>query len=282
MSCESTSTIKNVLNFTKIEHTAFSLPLIFTGAWLGAGGRFPSIRVMLLILVAAVGARIFGMAMNRVFDRHIDRMNPRTAARELPSGKMTLSMAMTIAGSGLAVYLLSCWWLGGWCLMLAPIPLVPLLGYSLLKRFTPLCHFGIGLCLALAPLGAYVAAAGNPWFSPAVILFSGFVFCWLSGADIIYALMDIDSDRTNQIHSLPARLGADGALWVAAAVHFLAWGILVIVVKSVGGGILAWITLAITAILLTMMYIPSIPVPKRFFPISTLAGIAGALATMAA
>lgn len=282
MSGESTSAVKTVLNFTKIEHTAFSLPLIFTGAWLGAGGRFPSVRVMLLILVAAVGARIFGMAMNRVFDRHIDRMNPRTAARELPSGKMTLGMALFIAGSGLAVYLLTCWSLGGWCLMLAPVPLVPLLGYSLLKRFTPLCHFGIGLCLALAPLGAYVAAAGHPRFSPAVLLFSGFVFCWLSGADIIYALMDIDSDRKNQIHSLPARLGADGAMRVAAGVHLLAWCILVIVIKSVGGGLLAWITLAITAILLAMMYVPSIPVPKRFFPISTLAGIAGALATMVA
>jgi 4-hydroxybenzoate polyprenyltransferase len=278
----SESTLKNVLNFTKIEHTAFSLPLIFTGAWLGAGGRFPSLRVMLLILVAAVGARIFGMAMNRIFDRHIDRMNPRTAARELPAGKMTLGMAQTIAGSGLAVYLLSCWSLGGWCLILAPIPLVPLLGYSLLKRFTPLCHFGIGLCLALAPLGAYVASAGHPRFSLAVMLFSIFVFCWLSGADIIYALMDIDSDRRNQIHSLPAKLGAGGAMRVSAGVHLIAWGILAMVVKSVGGGMLAWITLAITAVLLAMMYIPSIPVPKRFFPISTLAGIAGALATMIA
>jgi 4-hydroxybenzoate polyprenyltransferase len=279
---KSESTLTNILNFTKIEHTAFSLPLIFTGAWLGAGGRFPCLTVMLLILVAAVGARIFGMAMNRLFDRHIDRLNPRTANRELPAGKMTLSLALAIAGGGLAVYLSSCWWLAGWCLILAPIPLVPLLGYSLLKRFTPFCHFGIGLCLALAPLGAYVAAAGHPHFSRAVILFSGFVFCWLSGADIIYALMDIDSDRQNQIHSLPAWLGVGGALRVAGGVHLLAWGILVAVVRIVGGGPLAWITLAITAMLLVMMYIPSIPLPKRFFPISTLAGIAGALATMVA
>jgi 4-hydroxybenzoate polyprenyltransferase len=276
------STFSDILNFTKIEHTFFSLPLIFTGAWLGAGGRFPSPKVMLLILVAAVGARIFGMAMNRVFDRHIDLLNPRTANRELPAGKMTLALALAIACSGLAVYLASCGWLGGWCLILSPIPLVPLLGYSLLKRFTPFCHFGIGLCLALAPLGAYVAAAGHPHFSQAVILFSGFVFFWLSGADIIYALMDIDSDRLNHIHSLPAWLGAAGALRVAGSVHLLAWGILVAVVRNVGGGTLAWITLAITAVLLVMMYIPSIPVPKRFFPISTLAGIAGALATMVA
>jgi len=276
------STLQNILNFTRIEHTAFSLPLIFTGAWLGAGNRFPSAVVMLLIVVAALGARIFGMAMNRVFDRRIDRLNPRTAGRELPAGKMTLSMALTVAFTGLVVYLVACWSLGGWCLILSPIPLVPLLGYSLLKRFTPFCHFGIGLCLALAPLGAYVAAAGHPRFSGAVILFSGFVFCWLSGADIIYALMDIDSDRQNHIHSLPARMGVDGALRVAAGVHLMAWGILVAVVQTVGGSAMAWMLLATAAVFFVLMYVPAIPLPKRFFPISTLAGIAGALAPMVA
>ncbi len=276
------STLQNILNFTKIEHTAFSLPLIFTGAWLGAGKRFPSIEVMLLIIVAAVGARIFGMAMNRVFDRRIDRLNPRTAGRELPAGKITLTMALAVALAGLMVYLSACWILGGWCLILSPIPVVPLLVYSLLKRFTYFCHFGIGLCLALAPLGAYVAAAGQPQFSRAAILFSGFVFFWLSGADIIYALMDVDSDRQNRVHSLPARLGADGAVRVAAGVHLMAWGILVAVVQTVGGGAMAWMLLATAAVFFMLMYVPAIPIPKRFFPISTLAGIAGALAPMVA
>jgi 4-hydroxybenzoate polyprenyltransferase len=172
--------------------------------------------------------------------------------------------------------------LDGWCLTLAPIPLVPLFGYSLLKRFTSFCHFGIGFCLALAPLGAYVAAAGDPQFSGAVILFSGFVFCWLSGADIIYALMDVESDRRNHIHSLPARLGADGALRVAAGVHLMALGILVAVVQTVGGGAMAWMLLATAAVFFGLMYVPTIPIPKRFFPISTVAGIAGALAPMVA
>lgn len=279
---KSESTLKNILNFTKIEHTAFSLPLIITGAWLGAGNRFPSITVMLLVIVAAVGARIFGMAMNRVFDRRIDRLNPRTAGRELPAGKMTLTLALAIALGGLVVYLLTCWLLGGWCLILSPIPLVPLLGYSLLKRFTPLCHFGIGLCLALAPLGAYVAAAGHPRFSGAAILFSGFVFCWLSGADIIYALMDVDNDRQNHIHSLPAWMGVTGAIRVAAGIHLMAWGLLVAVVQIVGGGLVAWTALITSAFFLVLMYVPAIPLPKRFFPISTIAGIAGALAPMVA
>jgi 4-hydroxybenzoate polyprenyltransferase len=119
---KSESALKNILNFTKIEHTAFSLPLIFTGAWLGAGNQFPSVKVMLLIVAAAVGARIFGMAMNRVFDRHIDLLNPRTASRELPAGKISLTTALFIAAGGLAFYLLTCWILGGWCLILSPIP----------------------------------------------------------------------------------------------------------------------------------------------------------------
>ena len=276
------STLQTMLNFTRIEHTAFSLPLIFTGAWLGAGNRFPSSMVMLLIVIAAVGARIFGMAMNRVLDRRIDRLNPRTAGRELPAGKMTLTLALAIAFTGLLVYLIACWMLGGWCLILSPVPLFPLLGYSLLKRFTPFCHFGIGLCLALAPRGAFVAAAGHPQFSGAVILFSAFVFCWLSGADIIYALMDVDSDRKNNIHSLPACLGADGAVRVAAGVHVMAWGILVGVVQILDGGPVAWMMLATAAVFFVLMYVPAIPLPKRFFPISTLAGVAGALAPMVA
>jgi 4-hydroxybenzoate polyprenyltransferase len=278
----SESPLTNILNFTKIEHTAFSLPLIFTGAYLGAGRHFPDATIMLLIVVAAVGARIFGMSMNRVLDRHIDRLNPRTAGRELPAGKMGLAQALGVALGGLLVYLTACAWLGDWCLMLSPIPLVPLFGYSLLKRFTALCHFGIGLCLALAPLGAWVAVTGHPDFSVAVLLFAGFVFCWLSGADIIYAIMDIDSDRKNHIHSLPAWLGAAGAQKVSAGIHLLALIILVAVVRSVGGGMVAWVALGVTALFLVMMYIPAIPVPKRFFPISTLAGIAGALAPMVA
>ena len=278
---KSESTLTHILNFTKVEHTAFSLPLIFTGAWLGGNG-FPSMRVMLLIVVAAVGARVFGMSMNRILDRHIDRLNPRTVNRELPTGKISLALALAIALSGLVVYLLACSLLNDWCLMLSPIPLVPLLGYSLLKRVTPLCHFGIGLCLALAPLGAYVAAAGHPHFSAAVVLFSGFVFFWLSGADIVYALMDIDSDRRNHIHSLPAWLGARRAQQVAAVVHLLAWGLLVSVVYRVGDGPVGWVALAVTALFLMLMYVPAIPVTKRFFPISTLAGIAGALAPLLA
>lgn len=276
------STLHKILRFTKVEHTIFSLPLIFTGAWLGCDGHFPSVSVMLLIVMAAIGARIFGMSMNRVFDRHIDQANPRTAGRELPSGKLSLNMGISIALAGLGVYLVACSLLNPWCLILSPIPLIPLLGYSLLKRFTALCHFGIGLCLAISPMGAYVAAAGNPYLPVTVFLFSGFVFFWLSGADIIYAILDIDSDRKNHIYSIPAKLGEKGALWVAAIVHLTGWVFLVTLVRMMHGGPMAWISLLVSAIFLVMMYVPRIPVSQRFFPISNIAGIAGAIVPMVA
>lgn len=266
-----------VLRFIKVEHTAFSLPLLFAGAWFGAGQAWPAFRVLVLIVIAAVGARIFGMAFNRIFDRHLDAMNPRTAGRELPAGTLALGTALAIALGGLMVYLAACALLGNWCLILAPLPLIPLLGYSLLKRYTALCHFGIGLCLALAPLGAFVAAAGHPRIPVEVLLFSIFVFFWLSGADMIYALMDMESDRANGIYSIPAALGVTRTQWVAAMVHAVALVCLVLMLYLSSARWPALAGLALTTVLFVMMYLPFIPVPKRFFPISTLAGAAGAM-----
>jgi len=268
---------KKTLRFTKIEHTAFSLPLLFAGAWMGADGNCPSITVLLLIVVAAIGARIFGMAFNRIFDHRLDAQNPRTAMRELPSGKMTILEALIIALAGLGAYLAACMGLGGLCLTLSPLPLIPLLGYSLLKRFTSLCHFGIGFCLALAPLCAFVATAQHLRFTLPALIFSVFVFCWMSGSDIIYSLLDIESDRKNGVYSLPARLGAAKAQQTAAIVHIVGLLSLALVLFLTGGGKGAWISMAAVTIALILMYVPVIPVSVRFFPISTVAGIAGAL-----
>ncbi|MGD9007884.1 MAG: UbiA-like polyprenyltransferase [Desulfobacteraceae bacterium] len=274
--------IKKILNFTKIEHTAFSLPLLFTGAWLGGQAQWPHIRILLLIIAAAMGARIFGMSFNRIFDRHIDAQNPRTADRELPSGSLSVATALTVAVAGLILYLVACALLGRWCLYLSPLPLIPLLSYSLLKRFTWLCHFGIGLCLALAPLGAFVAVAGYPKFSFEVLLFSGFVFCWLSGADIIYALLDIDSDRRNKIYSLPARMGSKQAQWISATTHLVALICLALLLAILKAGIPALLALAVTVVTFVLMYVPSIPVHRRFFPMATLAGVAGSITPLLA
>lgn len=268
------------MNFTKVEHTAFSLPLILTGAWMGAHHQWPDWTVLLLIIVAAIGARIFGMSFNRIFDRHIDAENPRTAGRELPSGALDLITALVIALAGLATYLSACIALGGWCVYLSPLPLIPLLGYSLLKRFTPFCHFGIGLCLALAPIGAFVAVSGHLYFTLEILLFSGFVFFWLSGADIIYAIMDIDSDRQTGIQSLPARLGAAGAQWAAAGTHLCALMCMYALLRAVDAGPASLTAFWVTIALFVIMYLPFVPVAKRFFPVSTLAGIGGAITAL--
>ena len=269
--------LAGVLNFTKIEHTVFSLPLLFSGAWLGAGRRWPGWGVLLLIAIAGLGARCLGMAANRILDRDLDARNPRTANRELPSGRISLRGAWAIASAALGVYLLACWALGPLCLMLSPAAAIPLIAYSLLKRFTNLCHFGIGLCMGLAPLGAFIAASNSLALDIEVILLALFAFCWISGADIVYALMDIDSDRTSGVHSIPASLGAGGAQVVAAVVHVAAIGCLVALWISLGAGAIPGAAVAVSAMALGVGYVQRIDVGLRFFPIFTIAGVSGSL-----
>jgi len=271
--------LSRIARFTKIEHIVFSLPLLFAGAYLGGRG-WPSLTVLGLIAVAAVGARTLGMAMNRIFDRRLDALNPRTANRELPSGQMSPAAAVAVAAGGLALYLAACAALGPVCLKLSPIPAVPLIVYSLLKRFTSLCHFGIGLCLALAPLGAFVAASGSVAISGEAGLLALFAFCWISGFDIIYALLDVDSDRKTGVHSLPVALGPKAAQAVAAVVHAVAIASLVWLWQLVGGGWLSGAAVAVAVGGFVMGYWPSIPIRVRFFPVSVVAGMAGAAAPL--
>ena len=266
--------------FTRIEHTIFSLPLLFAGAWLGAGGGMPSWRVLALIVVVGTGARTFGMAMNRILDRDVDARNPRTAGRELPSGRLSLAGAYAVAVAGVAAYLLGCMGLGRLCLALSPVPLIPLATYALLKRFTVLCHLGIGLCLAIAPLGAFTAASGRLPFEPGVLLLAGFTLFWISGSDIIYGLQDIASDRATGMKSVPAALGPGGAQAVAAASHILSVILLVALWQVTGAGVAAGVALAVAAGAFMAAYVPQVPLAVRFFPISAIAGIAGAFVVL--
>ena len=274
--------VGKLMNFAKIEHSVFSLPLLLAGAKLGAEARqgspeaWPSLGVLGLIALAGVGARAMGMAMNRVFDRKLDALNPRTAGRELPSGRMSLAAGLAVAAGGLGLYLLACWLLGPLCLALSFVPALPLITYSLLKRFTNLCHFGIGLCMALAPLGAYVAASGSASLGESVLLLALFTFCWMSGFDIIYALQDIASDRQTGVRSLPASLGSAGASAVAAGVHVVALVGLALLWLSTGGGWFGGAAFAVAAGALVLGNMPFIPAAKRFFPISAIASFAGA------
>lgn len=197
--------LKQVASFVKIEHTLFSLPFVFIGAYMAGD---PTILQLVWIMIAAVGARGLAMGLNRIIDRDIDAANPRTAGRHLASGTMSLQTAWSLCAIFLIMLVGGAWMLNPLCLYLSPIPVVAFVIYPYLKRFTWLCHWWLGGCLALAPAGAWVAITGeissNSWY-PDLMLVSLGVLVWIAAFDLGYAQMDIDSDRENGVNSFPAR-----------------------------------------------------------------------------
>lgn len=258
-------------SFVKIEHTLFSLPLLFAGAFLAAAGA-PEPLVLVWIAAAGAGARTLAMALNRIIDRAVDAANPRTAGRELPAGRMTLAEAWLVAALGLTVYLAACLMLPPICLRLSPIPVAVFLLYPYLKRVTSLAHFGIGLALSLAPLGAWVAVKGTLEGSGPAIWLALFTGLWVAGFDIIYATLDEEFDRSEGIHSLPGRLGSRNALVIAAIVHLAALAALTrLYALALGGGV-ALAALVATAITLALEHRLAHRVNLAFFQLNLVVG----------
>ena len=216
--------VKQVLSFIKIEHTLFSLPFVLMGYLIavhqfGAGSDVD----LLWILLAAVGARGLAMALNRIIDRDIDAANPRTQGRHLASGDMSIRTAWTLAAVFLAMLLISAGLLNRVALMMAWLPVLTFVIYPYMKRFTWGCHFWLGLCLGLAPAGAWVAIAADVhgWgaitgllsgrteflWAPTILPISIGVALWIAAFDINYARMDVESDREQGIHSFPSKFG---------------------------------------------------------------------------
>ena len=217
--------VKQVLSFIKIEHTLFSLPFVLIGYILAhnefvatdTSGAFSWIAADLLwILLAAVGARGLAMGLNRIIDRNVDAENPRTAGRHLASGTMSMTTAWTLCGVFLVMLLGSAAMLNQVALLMSWLPVSVFVVYPFLKRYTWLCHFWLGLCLGLAPAGAWVAVAadhlgwaavtGGDWY-PSVFFIALGVALWIAAFDLNYARMDIESDRANGIKSFPAQFG---------------------------------------------------------------------------
>ncbi|TSA24520.1 4-hydroxybenzoate octaprenyltransferase, partial [bacterium] len=215
--------LQKFLRFIKIEHTLFSLPLIFSGAFLATKGP-PTVMLLLLILSAATGARTAALALNRIIDREIDRRNPRTAVRELPSGRMNVYEAFIVLVVGIALYLGSAALISPFCLAMSPLPLIIFTIYPYMKRFTVLAHFGVGLGLAMAPLGGWFAVEQSLQNILAGALLSLFTLFWVTGFDIIYSTLDEMFDREEQLHSFTSRYGRSTALRISAFLHFLAFG----------------------------------------------------------
>lgn len=212
--------VKDILEFVKVEHTLFSLPFVLIGFLLASFdyGTQPIID-LIWILVAAVGARGLAMTMNRIIDRDIDAANPRTASRHLASGEMSMKTAYTLSSVFLIMLLFSAWQLNEVALMMAWLPVLVFVIYPYMKRISWLCHFWLGLCLGLAPAGAWVAVAADVhgwaaitdlhWY-PGIFFISLGVTFWITAFDLNYARMDVENDRANGIHSFPARF-SEGA-----------------------------------------------------------------------
>lgn len=212
-----------VLEMIKFEHTLFALPFALMGMLLAAGG-VPAGRIMLWIVVAMVGARSAAMGWNRLVDREIDAANPRTASRALPAGLVTPGFVALFVAANLALLVVAAWRLNPLCLALSPLAIVILLGYSYTKRFTWAAHLALGLALAGAPLGAWIAVTGR--FAPTPFVLAGAVITWVAGFDVLYALQDEAFDRARGLASVPARFGTVAALAISAALHVVALGLL--------------------------------------------------------
>ncbi len=217
--------MKKFLSLVKFSHTIFALPFAMLGLFLGffASGDFrPDWWLLLKVVLCMVFARNSAMAFNRYIDRHIDKENPRTAYREIPSGKINPESALIFVIVNCLLFIGTTYFINPLCFYLSPIALLVILGYSYTKRFTFLCHLILGLGLSLAPVGAYIAVTGN-FALPPVLLGLGVLF-WVAGFDIIYSLQDEIFDQENSLRSIPATLGSETALKIAAILHVLCIG----------------------------------------------------------
>jgi 4-hydroxybenzoate polyprenyltransferase len=231
--------LKTTLTMIKFEHTLFALPFAFLGAILAANG-LPSLRQGIWITVAMVGARSAAMTFNRIIDRDIDAANPRTANRELPSGKLSLGFAWMFLYFSIGMFLAAAYSLNWLTFALSPVALIFVLGYSWAKRFTVFSHFILGAALAISPSAAWIAVRGD-LFDEVPLLLSLFVMIWTAGFDVLYACQDFEYDRKSGLRSIPARFGIKNALWIARLFHFQALIVLFLLYLATG---MSWLALA--------------------------------------
>ncbi len=263
--------MKKYLSFIKIEHTLFSLPMIYSGVFL-ASKEVPSLRLLFLVLTAAIGARIVAMTLNRLIDREIDKRNPRTLNRELASGTMNLAEGFGVLMTGFALYLVSAYLISDFCFRLSPIPLAVFVIYPYLKRFTPLAHFGVGMGLAMAPLGGFFAVTGSMERFTEALLLPLFNFFWATGFDIIYSTLDEEFDKKAGLYSFPSRFGKQRALRISAVLHLLAFGVLIALVFISLKAIIAAPFLLLSGFLLWLEQQKADDVELAFFKINIVVG----------
>lgn len=217
--------LRDYASLVKLSHSIFALPFALLALLVASAGA-PGFRTLLLVVAAVVSARTAAMAYNRYADRAIDAANPRTAGREIPAGVIRPRQALLLTLVSGAVFLAVCWLLAPLCFWLGIPTLGWLLAYSHVKRFSALCHLWLGVALGISPVAAWVAVTGElseaTWLA---VMLGGGVALWVAGFDILYACQDLAFDQRNGLRSIPARLGARGAMWISRALPVVAFAL---------------------------------------------------------
>ncbi len=252
-------------SFVKFSHTVFALPFALASMMLAARDQhgWPGWRVFLLVLAAMISGRTCAMAFNRIVDRRFDALNPRTAGRHLPAGAISMTSAVSLCLLSGAALVAASWMLNPLCFALSPVALFFICFYSLTKRFTDFTHVWLGVALAIAPVGAWLAVKGGVEFLPMIegklklshsafvpVVLALSVLLWLFGFDIIYATQDYEFDRTQGLRSLVVRWGPKNALGVAFIAHLLLWILLAIFGALAAFRLAYWLGLMVIGALL--------------------------------
>lgn len=241
--------MKKYFSLIKFSHSIFALPFAIIGFFL-ASDKYSSFNLekFLLMLACMVFARSAAMAFNRFADRNYDARNPRTKLREIPAGLVSARSALVLTLCCSLAFIACTYFINMLCFELSPVALVVILGYSLTKRFTALCHFILGLGLSLAPIGAYLVISGHFALEP--VLFSLAVLSWVSGFDILYALPDADFDKGEHLHSIPAAVGRGNALKLSRFLHICSAVLVIIAGLHAGLGLFYWLGVLVYSFLL--------------------------------
>ncbi len=246
--------MRKYLSFIKFSHTIFAMPFALIGFFLATKSNEFEWILLLYVVLCMIFARSAAMAFNRYIDRDIDTNNPRTAqVREIPNGSIKANSALIFVIINSLLFISTTYLINSLCLALSPVALLVIIGYSYTKRFTALCHLVLGLGLALAPIGAYLAVSGN--FDVVPLLFSSAVLFWVSGFDIIYSLQDQEFDKEQKLHSIPVLIGTKNALNLSKILHFLTFSSLSIAGSFSDFSLYYWIGFGIFTALLIYQHL---------------------------
>jgi 4-hydroxybenzoate polyprenyltransferase len=239
--------VRRFIDLVKFEHSIFALPFAYAAAFL-AKMEVPGFWVMFWITIAMVAARSFGMGINRLIDAELDARNPRTAGREIPSGRLTPWQVRIFVVVWLGILIYATFNLPVITRYLWPLVVIPMIVYPYTKRWTPFCHILLGIADGLGPVGAWVAVTGRVTWEPFVL--GAGVGVWIAGFDVIYAFMDIRVDREQGLHSIPADFGERAGLWTTRGFHLLAVVLVALTGWAQGADFVYYLGVAVCAVLL--------------------------------